>query len=171
MRKIKNFIAVTVWLVAMMLLAVACSDSMDVNTVYRFDLQTMPVQKKIIEGETAEIRCQLVKEGNFADTRYYIRMFQVDGKGELRMDDGTAFVPNDLYLLTKETVRLYYTSRCTDQQSIDVYIEDSHGQVVQKTFSWQNESIEEEEEPESSMSLIATMKLPKNMLAMGIPTL
>lgn len=48
------------------------------------------------------------------------------------MDDGTVFLPNDLYPLNKTTFRLYYTSHSTDQQVIDVYIEDSFGQVVQK---------------------------------------
>ena len=71
---------------------------------------------------------------------------QPDGKGELRMDDGTLFLPNDLYPLNRTTFRLYYTSRTTDQQVIDVYIEDNFGQVVQKTFSWQNDNGDEEPE-------------------------
>jgi len=100
----------------------ACSDDLDIRQAYSFDLVTMPVQKKITEGETAEIRCQLVKEGNYQDVKFYIRMFQTDGIGELRTDDGTVFKPNDLYPLKKETFRLYYTSRCKDQQVIDVYI-------------------------------------------------
>ncbi|OJU35176.1 MAG: conjugal transfer protein [Bacteroidales bacterium 45-6] len=146
MKKIKSFFRITAWLVAMMLLALACNDDMDIRVRYLFDLETMPVQKKIIENETAEIRCRLVKEGNYQDTKFYIRMFQPDGVGELRMDDGTVFKPNDLYPLEKETFRLYYTSRSKDQQVIDVYVEDSFGQVVQKTFSFQNEQTEDGEE-------------------------
>ena len=34
-----------------------------------------------------------------------------------------------------------------DRQVIDVYIEDSHGQVVQKTFSFQNDRGDEEDLP------------------------
>lgn len=127
-----------------MLLACACNDSIDTNSVYRFDLETMPVQKRIIQGETVEIRCTLVKAGDWQEARFYIRMFQVDGKGELRMDNGTVFSPNDLYPLAKETFRLYYTSHCTDQQTIDVYVQDNLGQVVQKTFTFQNESVTDE---------------------------
>jgi len=144
MRKIRKFLGITAWLVAMMLLALACNDDLDIRARYLFDLAVMPIQKRIIENETAEIRCQLVKEGNYQDAKFYIRYFQPDGKGELRMEDGTVFAPNDLYSLTKETFRLYYTSRCTDQQVIDVYIQDSFGQVIQKTFSFQNEGAEEE---------------------------
>lgn len=143
MRKIRKFLGITAWLVAMMPLVLACNDDLDIRARYLFDLAVMPVQKRIIENETAEIRCQLVKEGNYQDAKFYIRYFQPDGKGELRMDDGTLFSPNDLYPLTKEVFRLYYTSRCTDQQVIDVYIQDSFGQVVQKTFSFQNEGTEE----------------------------
>lgn len=144
MKKIKTFFGITAWLAAIMLLALACSNDMDINKVYAFDLVCMPVQKKIVQGEVAEIRAQIVKEGNFQDTKFYIRYFQMDGKGELRLDNGTVLLPNDLYLLEKETFRMYYTSHCTDQQVVDVYIEDSHGQVVQKTFSFQNDRGEEE---------------------------
>ena len=145
MKKIKHFFGITAWLVAMMLLAVACTDSMDINKVYTFDLVTMPVQKRIVQGEVAEVRCQIVKEGAYQETKFYIRYFQPDGKGELRLDNGTVLLPNDLYPLGKETFRMYYTSHCTDQQVIDVYIEDNHGQVVQKTFSWQNDKGEDED--------------------------
>ncbi|KAA6318595.1 hypothetical protein EZS27_031420, partial [termite gut metagenome] len=90
-----------------------------------------------------EIRCQLIREGNYQDTKFYIRMFQPDGVGQLKMDDGRILQPNDLYPLTKEVFRLYYTSLSSDQSVIDVYIEDSFGQVVQKAFSFQNENDKE----------------------------
>lgn len=141
--KPSSFILIAVLIGGILFSFTSCSDKIDVQQVYGFELVTMPVQKKIVQGETAEIRCQLIREGEYRETRYFIRYFQPDGKGELRMDDGTVFAPNDRYPLTKETFRLYYTSHCTDQQTIDVYIEDSAGQVVQKTFSWQNEGTEE----------------------------
>ena len=150
MKKIKRFFSITAGLVAIMLLALACSDDLDIHKVYAFDLATMPVQKKIVQGETAEIRCRIVKEGDYQDTKFFIRMFQIDGKGELRLDDGRVLLPNDLYPLKKETFRMYYTSHCTDQQVIDVYIEDNHGQVVQATFSWQNDPGQDEESPDGS---------------------
>lgn len=144
MKRIKTFFGITAWLAAIMLLTLACSSDMDINKVYAFDLVCMPVQKKIVQGEVAEIRAQIVKEGNYQDTKFYIRYFQVDGKGQLQLDNGTILRPNDLYLLEKEMFRMYYTSHSTDQQVVDVYIEDSHGQIVQKTFSWQNDKREEE---------------------------
>ena len=65
------------------------------------------------------------------------------------MDDGTVFVPNDFYPLKKETFRLYYTSECTDQQQIDVYVYDSFGQRYDLNFSFQNDSGKENGEASS----------------------
>lgn len=90
------------------------------------------------------IGCTLKRGGDFADTRYTIRYFQPDGKGRLKMDDGTIFKPNDRYPLTKDLFRLYYTSLSTDRQTIDVYVEDNHGRMQQLTFSFNNEKDEKE---------------------------
>lgn len=116
----------------------ACNDTLDIQQMYSFDLRTMPVSKKIAQGETVEIRCELVKEGDYKEARYFIRYFQNDGKGELRLDDGRLLTPNDLFPMTKNIFRLYFTALSNEQQSIDVYIEDSFGQVVQKTFGFSN---------------------------------
>ncbi|MDD4142764.1 MAG: DUF3872 domain-containing protein [Bacteroidales bacterium] len=140
----KKFLAYFLYTLLLSAIVCACSDDLDVQQVYTFDLVCMPVQKKIVQDESAEIRCQLVKEGEYEQAKFFIRYFQPDGVGELRMDDGTAFKPNDLYPLNKTTFRLYYTSHSTDQQVIDVYIEDNFGQVVQKTFSWQNDKGDDE---------------------------
>jgi len=144
----KKFLAYFLYTLLLCAIVCACSDDLDVRQIYSFDLVTMPVQKKIVQGETAEIRCNLVKEGEYDNARFFIRYFQPDGVGELRMDDGTIFKPNDLYPLNKTTFRLYYTSHSTDQQVIDVYIEDNFGQVVQKTFSFQNDKGDDEPEDE-----------------------
>lgn len=141
----KKFLAYFLYTLLLSAIVCACSDDLDVQQVYTFDLVTMPVQKKIVQGESAEIRCQLVKEGEYEQAKFFIRYFQPDGVGELRMDDGRVLLPNDLYPLKKETFRMYYTSHSTDQQVIDVYIEDNFGQVIQKTFSWQNDKGDEED--------------------------
>lgn len=130
------------------LCVVACSDKLDVQQVYEFDMATMPVQNKIVMGEEAEIRCELIRSGVYQETKYYIRYFQPSGKGVLRLEDGTILLPNDLYLLEKEKFRLYYKSLSTEQQVLDVYIVDSHGQMIQKTFSFNNESQDKEESDE-----------------------
>ena len=121
----------------------ACDRELDVQQSYPFTVETMPVQKDIVKGQTAEIRCTLKRGGEFADTRYTIRYFQPDGKGTLRMDNGTVFKPNDRYPLTKDVFRLYYTSASTDRQTIDVYVEDNLRQTVKLSFNFNNEKTEE----------------------------
>ena len=144
----KKKILSTIWVMGVLTLAVfclsACDRELDVQQSYPFTVETMPVQKDIIRGQTAEIRCTLKRGGEFADTRYTIRYFQPDGKGTLRMDDGTVFKPNDCYPLTKDLFRLYYTSLSSDRQTIDVYVEENMGGMQRLTFSFNNEKEDKE---------------------------
>ena len=114
----------------------ACDRELEVRQAYDFTLETMPVQKDLRRGETAEIRCSLKRAGRFAGAHYTLRYFQSEGKGMLRLDKGAALKPNDRYPLVSEVFRLYYTSQSTDRQTIDVYIEDNFGKVQQQTFSF-----------------------------------
>ena len=144
----KKKILNTIWVMGVLSIAVfclsACDRELDVEQSYPFTLEMMPVQKHIAKGQTAEIRCTL-KRGRFEDARYTIRYFQPDGRGRLRMDNGTVFKPNDRYPLTKEEFRLYYTSASTDQQMIDVYVEDNFGQTVKLSFEFNSQKDEEKE--------------------------
>jgi hypothetical protein len=116
---------------------------------YGFEFETLPVPKSVVEGETVEIRCNIKRADNRNDTQYKIRYFQPDGKGELRLDNGRLLTPNDLFLLTGDVFRLYYTSQCAVQQTIDIYIVDASGKAVQKTFSFTGvPTIEQDDEPE-----------------------
>ena len=142
-RGLAGMVAVLFLGLAVLLLS-ACSDEMEVQQSYPFKVENMPVPTRIIKGETVEIRCELKREGHFSDARYTIRYFQPDGKGKLEMDNGTVFLPNDLYPLEKETFRLYYTSASTDQQTIDIYVIDSFGQMQQLSLSFNNDRNENE---------------------------
>ena len=123
----------------------ACDNELDIQQAYPFTVETMPVQKHITKGQTTEIRCTLKRQGRFEEARYTIRYFQPDGRGRLKMDDGTVFKPNDRYPLTKEEFRLYYTSASTDQQTIDVYVEDNFGQTAKLSFEFNSQRDEEKE--------------------------
>ena len=143
----KKFLVNTIWAVGGVALALfclsACTRELDVQQAYDFSLQTLPVQKDIIKGAVAEIRCSLKAEGDFKDTRYTIRYFQPDGKGELRLEDGTLLSPNERYLLMQKEFLLYYTSHSTDRQTIDVYVEDNFGQKKELHFSFNGKSAEQ----------------------------
>lgn len=131
------------YIVAALVLVAACNDKLDIQTKYPFTVETMPVPKKLKVNETAEIRCELKREGRWEDTRYTIRWFLYDGKGMLKTEDGTVLLPNDRYPLEKETFRLYYTSLSDDQSSLKVWVEDSFGQAVELEFSYNNDNEKE----------------------------
>lgn len=144
MKGIKRLIFMFRLVVVVLLLSVfSCNDGIEVQQAYPFTVETMPVQTKITKGETAEIRCTLKRAERFEGTRYTIRYFQTDGEGQLAMDDGEILLPNDRYQLSKEVFRLYYTAVSTDQQKIDIYLEDNFGQVVTLSFSFANVSKDE----------------------------
>ena len=94
---------------AISLTLVSCDDDMDIQQSYPFTVETMPVPNKVTRGQTVEIRCELKKTGDFANTLYTIRYFQFEGEGTLKMAGGITFLPNDRYLLENEKFRLYYT--------------------------------------------------------------
>ena len=144
-QKIKNTASYILYTILLASIVCACNSSLDITKNYAFDLQTLPYPKRIVQNETIEIRCRIVKEGYYEENQFFIRYFQTDGRGELRLDDGRVLVPNDLYLLEKEVFRLYYTSHSTDQQNLDIYIENSFGRTVQRSFSFSNESPPKEE--------------------------
>ena len=136
------------YIVAALVLVAACNDKLDIQTKYPFIVETMPVPKKLKVNETAEIRCELKREGRWEDTRYTIRWFLYDGKGMLKTEDGTVLLPNDRYPLEKETFRLYYTSLSDDQSSLKVWVEDSFGQAVELEFSYNKDNSEEKGDEE-----------------------
>ena len=113
----------------------SCDDGLDVMQAYPFTVETMPVPKELAQGETAEIRCELVREGEFDGAVYTIRYFQYDGEGTLKLDNGLVFQPNDCYLLENEKFRLYYTSECDESQSLTITVEDNFG----NSFEWETE--------------------------------
>lgn len=113
-RKLVN----TLWAVGLLavvsLCLSACDRELEAQQAYDFTLETMPIQKDLRRGETAEIRYFLKRAGRFAGARYTLRYFQSEGKGILRLDKGAALEPNDRYPLVREEFRLYYTSQSAD---------------------------------------------------------
>ena len=142
MKKVIPKMMFGVYIIGMILLLSACNSQLDIQQQYPFTLSAMPVQKSIVIDETAEIRMKIIREGHFEETEYYIRYYQVDGAGDLKLEDGTVLLPNDLYKLTEGVFRLYYTSKSTDQQKIDIYVEDNFGQTEQISFNFNNKKEE-----------------------------
>ncbi|MCQ5224252.1 DUF3872 domain-containing protein, partial [Parabacteroides merdae] len=70
--------------------------------------------KQLAQGETEEIRCELLREGEIDGAVYTIRYFQYDWEGTLKLDNCLVLQPNDRYLIENEKFRLYYTSECAE---------------------------------------------------------
>ena len=132
------------YIVAALVLVAACNDGLDIQTKYPFTVETMPVPKELKINETAEIRCELKREGRWEDTRYTIRWFLFDGEGTLKLEDGTALLPNDRYPLEKETFRLYFTPLSDEQSSFTVWVEDSDGQAVELEYDFNADNDKED---------------------------
>ena len=127
-----------------LLLVDSCSDELDIKSDYGFTVTHLPVPKRLKKGETAEIRFELVRSGNYANAKYYVRYFQPDGKGVLTLD-GRTLIPNDSYELKKETFRMYYTSQCEEQQVIDLTFYDNFRNEFELSFSFANDGKGEKE--------------------------
>ena len=122
----------------------ACDDGLDVTQAYPFTVETMPVPKELAQGETAEIRCELVREGEFDGAVYTIRYFQFDGEGKLKLDNGLVFLPNDRYLLENEKFRLYYTAEGDEAHNFIVVVEDNFNNSYELEFDFNNRSVKDD---------------------------
>ena len=90
-KRISIFKALALCLFAAVSLTLAsCDDDMDIQQSYPFTVETMPVPNKVTKGQTVEIRCELKRTGEFANTLYTIRYFQFEGEGTLKMASPSA---------------------------------------------------------------------------------
>lgn len=143
--RVKLMSMATVLFVGMMgFFLASCNDELDIQQSYPFTVETMPVPNKVTKGQTVEIRCEMKKEGNYANALYTIRYFQFEGEGTLKMDNGITFLPNDRYLLENEKFRLYYTSGCSEAQNFIVVVEDNFGNAYELEFDFNNQNVKDE---------------------------
>ena len=65
-------------------------------------------------------------------------------EGTLKLEDGTALLPNERYPLEKETFRLYFTPLSDEQSSFTVWVEDSDGQAVELEYDFNADNDKED---------------------------
>ena len=123
---------------------VSCDNDLDVQQGYPFTVETMPVPNKVTRGQTVEIRCELKKTGDFANTLYTIRYFQFEGEGTLKMAGGITFLPNDRYLLENEKFRLYYTAEGDEAHNFIVVVEDNFNNSYELEFDFNNRNVKDD---------------------------
>ena len=129
---------------AVSLTLVSCDDDMDIQQSYPFTVEIMPVPNKVTKGQTVEIRCELKKTGDYANTLYTIRYFQFEGDGTLKMDNGITFLPNDRYLLENEKFRLYYTAQGDEAHNFIVVVEDNFSNSYELEFDFNNRNVKDD---------------------------
>ena len=144
------------WAIGVLLLAgfclVGCDRRLDVRTVYPFQVTTMPIPKTLAPGEEVEIRCTLAPERIVKGTRYTLRYFQYDGSGALSIGRrGKPLTPNDRYAIAPGHFTLYYHSLSAERQSLEVVIEDNHGQSQTLAFDFNSK----EKDADSDYSLLS----------------
>ncbi len=117
---------------------VSCSkdDELEIQNDFPFEVNVMPVPKDVANGQTVEIRITIQRKGNYSNTQYFLRYFQFDGQGTLKYYDEPPYLPNDLYPLSTDQFRLYYTSTSAVSQSFEVWISDSSGNEKQLSFQF-----------------------------------
>jgi len=127
-----------------LILTNSCSDDLEIKNDYDFKITYLPVPKRLKMGETAEIRFEIQRSGNYAGAKYFVRYFQTDGQGVLTLDS-RRLLPNDGYELKKDEFRMYYTSDCEEQQVIDLTFYDSFRKQVSVKFTFSNDAKQENE--------------------------
>ncbi len=137
-----RFFGFWVALFAILVSLTSCSDDLDVQQSYPFTVEVMPYGDKITQGQTVELRFEIVPEGNYANTLYTIRYFQYDGEGTLKLVDGPVLVNNDRVLLESKTFRLNYTANSADAHKFLVVVEDNFGSTPwEQTFEFNGKDI------------------------------
>ncbi|WP_018675943.1 DUF3872 domain-containing protein [Riemerella columbina] len=131
----KHFVKISVAIIILLGL-MACEDRLDIQTSFPFEVKTMPVPNDIQQGQTVEIRCQIVSEQKYKGETYTLRYFQFEGDGTLQFANQEPFLPNDIYIIPNRTFRLYYTSQSNNTQSFEVWIADSKSKEQKLNFEF-----------------------------------
>ncbi|MDQ0781400.1 DUF3872 domain-containing protein [Chryseobacterium sp. W4I1] len=130
------------------LLVQSCEkDDLEIQQNFPFEVSVMPVPKEIVKDEYVEIRITILPEGNFSDTKYYLRYFQFEGTGKLQYYNTHPYFPNDTFPLYEKEFRLYYTSTSEVSQSFTVWIFDSFGNEKKIEFQFNNKNQTEKYNP------------------------
>jgi hypothetical protein len=123
----------------------ACNNNLDIVQDYGYCIETLPLPKKLVQGETVNLEFSIVREGYYSETAYKFRYFQSEGEGILTYR-GKAIPMNRFQDIGSDNFVLTYQSRCDDQQQLDFVFENSFGRRLDCTIAFGGESVVENEE-------------------------
>lgn len=135
--KVYKFVLASLFLMIATLLT-SCEKELNVQQNFPFEVKVMPVPKSVSQGQIVEIRCQITTPENYAENQYFIRYFQFDGSGNLRIGNAEPLLPNDTYELPNKIFRLYYQSFSQETTMFSIWISDSFGNEQKVDFEFTN---------------------------------
>jgi len=105
----------------------SCKKELDVQQNFPFEVKVLPIPKQLPLGATAELRLEILPTQVYRENAYSLRYFSFEGKGSLRFEKGTPFIPNDSYPITHKVFRLYYTAHSIGSHAFTLWLTDSFG--------------------------------------------
>ena len=73
-----------------------CSNELEVQREYAYEVSTWPLPAEVAPGEEVEIRFTLEREGDYAGAEYGFSWVQTDGKGTLRDSRGMYYTDREV---------------------------------------------------------------------------
>jgi hypothetical protein len=119
----------------------ACNDRLDIIQDYGYSVETLPLPKKLVQGETVNLEFSIIREGYYRETTYKFRYFQSEGEGILSYK-GEAVPMNRFREIETDGFVLVYQSTCDDRQQLDFVFENSFDKRVEYTVAFGGESAE-----------------------------
>jgi hypothetical protein len=142
MKKTLSYFLYTLLLAA---IVCACNDSLDIVQDYGYRVETLPLPKRIKQGETITLEFSIVREGYYKEATYRFRYFQSEGEGLLNYK-GKSVPVNRFQDISSDNFVLTYHALCDDQQQLDFVFEDSFGRRVEYSIAFSSEQTEKEPE-------------------------
>ena len=123
----------------------ACNDNLDIVQDYGYSVETLPLPKKMGQGETVDLEFSIVRDGYYSGTQYRFRYFQNAGTGSLSYKGQT--VPmNRFQDIDSDNFVLTYECQCAEQQELDFVFENSFGRKVEYSITFSAEQVQQTQE-------------------------
>ncbi len=120
----------------------SCKRNLEVQEAFPFKVSLMPIPKAIENGQRVELRFSLKAKQTSDLNAYRLRYFQYDGTGSLQLFTAAAtpMTVNDYYSVPEGDFKLFYTSHCDEQQTLELVFEDNYQQRQTIEINFNNKS-------------------------------
>jgi hypothetical protein len=123
----------------------ACSHELDILQDYSYRVETLPLPKSLKKGESVALEFSILREGNYSETSYKFRYFQLEGTGTMAYK-GNLIPMNRFQGIASDDFVLTYQCTCEEQQQLDFVFENNFGRRVEYTITFTGKRTEEKTE-------------------------